>query len=251
MASEGHILRPTGGCSVDYHSILGANDPSPDHIAPPQPLHNNGEPGGDAGIQDNTAGQNPVDPSNQQAGSDANQISDPEKLKEHEKALRLKLYGYFYKLKELVCDGGMVDWPTPINTLGQYSLQQLEELYEQVKVAVAVCSQGVGVFMHNAGCQFVETMGISAGFKFNGFAEEMRLQTMAKNLQDRVRQLVTILEIEYALGFRNPLIEYATLMTGCAMDRHRRLEAEDANLFFEAQQYEAVPPDMVNDFSHL
>lgn len=183
---------------------------------------------------------------------EAEHTQDSEREKDDKKLrdIKLKLFGYYMKLPELV-RSTFVEWPNPITAISQYTLEQAEELYEQCLQSVAVMSQGGGTLMHNAACQFIETGGISMGYKLNGFSEEMRLETIAKNLTERLRQLVAQLEIEHGLGIKNPLLEYAAIMMGAAAHRHHRLTTQDANLFFEQQQHDEVPPGLVNDFSHL
>ncbi len=257
-----NILTPasrSGG--TNYHELLSSNDPDMSTLNAPTPLHSTGAPTvstsatgtsngtGGVTIQDTTGTtlNTGDDPSQKQQEG----IDDPKVLAEKEKKLRLKLYGYWYNLPELVQTGGLVDWPNPINAMGQYSLTQLEQIYEQVQIALAVTSQGGGAMLHNALTQIIETVGISQGWHLNGYAEELHVETVAKNLADRLRQLVLIVQIEYGLGIRNPLLEYGTILVGKAGERHRRLKNEDSNLFFEKQQYEIVPPGIDSDFSHL
>lgn len=164
------------------------------------------------------------------------------------KTLRLKLYGYYHKLPEMM---GLVDWPSPIQTLNQYSLDQLEELYEAVIDSRNVSSISGGGMLHNGFSQGIETMMISQGFMVNGFADAVSVETEAKNVKKRLNQLVTILEIEHQLGIQNPLLEYGAIMGGTAMMLHRLNMKQNRDLVVEYQAQEPVPGDVMNQFADL
>jgi hypothetical protein len=183
--------------------------------------------------------------SNEEAEKEKEKInSDKEKCK----TLRLKLYGYYHKLPEMM---GMVDWPSPIQTINQYSLEQLGELYDAVIDSRNVSSISGGGMLHNGLSQGLETMLISQGFMVNGFADAVSVESEAKNVKRRLKQLVTIIEIEHQLGIQNPLLEYAAIMGGTAMMLHRLNMKENRDLVVEFQAQEPVPGDVLNQFSDL
>lgn len=260
---SGDILRVNNSMGIDYRYLLSPNSnnappPMPTQAMPAQPQmglpqQQNGPMLVDQGGQNNAL----MDPTGSMIGDNTSNVPvilDPKKIEEEKlemKKIRKKLFGYFHKLPELVCNT-FVEWPNPISQLTTYSIDQLRELYDLVLESIEVTSVMGGAITHNTAIQMVETVGIQyGGFRLNGLAEELRLETVAKNLQDRLRQLVTMLEIEYGMGFKNPFIEYMMLVSGVAMKRHYMLSKSAEDLVFEKQQYDAIPLDIERQFQHL
>lgn len=176
--------------------------------------------------------------------------SDEEQARYNDKCktMRIKIYGYYNKLPEMM---SLVTFPTPITSIMHYNFEQLEELYNSIVESRDAHSVTGGALAHNALTNFVEIMGVNQGFYLNGFAQEVAIEAEAQNLKLRLGQLVKILEIEYGFGIRHPLAEYALLMGGIAARRHMMLANSDRSLFVTAAQFEPVPSDVQNDFSHL
>lgn len=214
--------------------------------APPRPTGGMGS--GPAPQQPAQQGGIPVDPSVDQQADPTKKEESLKDVQAKCKNLRIKIYGYYNKLPEMMA---LVDWPHPIVSIMHWNLEQLEELYQAVIESRDASSISGGPMLHNGLVNGMEQIGIQYGFYLNGFAEEMMLDMEAKNLKVRLKQLVTILEIEHGLGIQSPLLEYAGLMFGTAAMRHQRLKNEDRTLFYQQQQIEQVPDDILNEFSHL
>ena len=195
--------------------------------------------------------QIPEDPNNPNQPANPNAPKDEEEQKKYDdkcRTLRLKIYGYYNKLPEMMA---LADFPTPITSILHWNLEQLQELYNGVIESRDAHSITGGALAHNAVTNFIEVIGIQQGFFLNGFAQEVALETEAQNLKLRLAQLVKINEIEFGMGIKHPLVEYLVLMGGVAARRHMMLANSDRNLFVTAQQFEAVPPDVEKEFEHL
>lgn len=191
-----------------------------------------------------TQPQAPVDPANPQGNAD----QTLEQKQTLEKNLRLKIYGYFKKLPEMM---GLVDFPTPITQIKYWGLEELQKLYDTVIESRDAESITGGIMIYNALVNAVEVFGIQYGYYLNGYAKDMMLENQIRNTKQRIAQLVTINEIEFGFGIQNPLVELGMLLATSATQRHLLQKDSNKTLFMEAQQFEPVPQGIVDEFRDL